>query len=288
MKMGTFVKNDLPPKRCNTTLSDDDFLRIARLLVEFAGISIPSSNRALVHSRLSRRVRSMGFNSFREYIDSIEGGRSRGERDMMISALTTNTTRFFRENYHFDFFRENILQNLVEQAMDGKRIRLWSAACSSGEEPYSLAAVVLQGFPRAPDFDFKILATDVDREVLDVARAGVYPKSSIESVPAILQPSLFKVLDNGARFEVREEVKSLLSFRYLNFKEPWPVKGPFQVIFCRNAVIYMEPDMQSMVWSGLASVMDLGATLFIGHSERIGREFDDRLVSVGKTAFERI
>ncbi len=271
-----------------STLSDSDFFRIVDMLANAAGIHVPDSNRALVYSRLSRRVKAAGCQCFGEYLDFVESEQCSDERELLISALTTNTTRFFREPYHFEFFEKYILDDLMEQALDGKRIRLWSAACSTGEEPYSLAAVVLHGFPKVSECDFKILATDVSRGVLESGRKGIYSNLSAQCVPEKFRSILFDEKGADSNTAVRDCLKDIISFRYLNFMEPWPVKGPFQVIFCRNAVIYMKAEMQAKIWSNMSAVMEAGSTLFVGHSERMGREFDDRFVSVGKTTFRRV
>lgn len=282
------ARADVSGRRAHQDLSltEREFARISALFASIAGIHMPPSNRALVFSRLSRRLRQLGLQRFDDYIDLLESGDHPQERDVMIAALTTNTTRFFREPYHFTNFAEEILPGLKRDAAKGARIRLWSAGCATGEEPYSLAAVVLKDFPRAGEHDFKILATDISRDVLAVAQTGIYPQTAVESVPAPYGDMMFEPLADG-RCEIRPEMKALISFRYLNFMEPWPVNGPFQTVFCRNVVIYMEPAMQSRIWAGLAAVMPRGATLFIGHSERIGGELDDRFKLAGKTSFHR-
>lgn len=277
---GRGAQHDLP-------LTDREFARIAAYLMTVSGIHMPETNRALVYSRLSRRLRQLHLRSFDEYADLLESGDSADEREVMVAALTTNTTRFFREPYHFATFEEEILPTLMHDAERGKRVRLWSAGCATGEEPYSLAAVVQKTFPQAARYDFKILATDINQEVLSTARSGQYPQALAERVPEQYLGTMFEAASGGQR-KIRAEVQALISFRYLNFMEPWPVSGPFQTVFCRNVVIYMQPETQSRIWAGMASVMAPGATLFIGHSERIGNALSDRFSLVGKTTFRRM
>lgn len=265
----------------------DDFDRLTDLLHRIAGIRMPPSNEALVFSRLSRRVRELNLARFSDYAALVEAPENKEERDVMVAALTTNTTRFFREAYHFEMLEREIVPELAKRAQNGERIRLWSAACSTGEEPYSIAAIVYKIFPEAAGYDFRILATDINRNVLGVAETAEYPQACLESVPKELQPQMFVAAD-GERLRIRPELRSLVTFRYMNFMDPWPVRGPFDAIFCRNVMIYMEEEVQARVWSGLASVLMPGGHLFIGHSERIGAEFKDQLQLVGKTTFRRI
>lgn len=280
------------PQAAGDALSRDveyegrDFVRIADLLCRLSGIRMPASNEALVFSRLARRVRTAGFGRFEDYIDHVSRAENRDECSEMVAALTTNTTRFFREDYHYDILARDVVPRLADTARSGGRVRLWSAGCSSGEEVYSLAAVILAHFPDAAEHDLRILATDINSAVLDVAARGVYPSASRDAVP-----SAYRVFaDNAVEGDlaVRPDLKALITFRYMNFVEPWPVRGPFDAIFCRNVMIYMEEDTQQKVWAALAEVMRPGGYLFIGHSERIGPEFRDRFELVGKTTFRRI
>lgn len=264
-----------------------DFQRIICILHEVAGIKMPPTNEALVFSRLSRRVRELGLARFADYIEHIEAPQNAAERDEMVAALTTNTTRFFREDYHFETLAGELLPALLERARDGARIRMWSAGCSTGEEPYSIAAVIMQHCPELAACDFRILATDINRRVLASAERGEYSASCAEAVTPDLVALMFEAAGAG-RVRIRPELRSLITFRYMNFMEPWPVTGPFDAIFCRNVMIYMEEDVQRRVWAGLASVMPPGGHLFIGHSERIGPEFKDQLKLVGKTTFRRL
>ena len=264
-----------------------DFERITEMLHRISGIRMPPSNEALVFSRLSRRVRGLGLNRFADYVAHVESPSHQAERDAMVSALTTNTTRFFREDYHYDTLASEVLPRLIDAARAGGRVRLWSAACSSGEEAFSMAAVLLREFPDAARHDVRILATDICREALAAAEKAEYPEASAESVPNSLMERMFEPA-GPERLRIRRELRDLVTVRYMNFMEPWPVSGPFDAIFCRNVMIYMEDQTQAMVWASLASVMPPGGYLFIGHSERIGPEFKDQLQLVGKTTFRRL
>ncbi|GHF48933.1 CheR family methyltransferase [Seohaeicola zhoushanensis] len=165
-------------------------------------------------------------------------------------------------------------------------MRLWSAGCSTGEEAYSIAAVVLKHFAEAGRHDLRILATDISRRVLAVAERAEYPADRAEAITPELAALMFE--RGGEKLRIRPALRELVSFRYMNFMEPWPVTGPFDAIFCRNVMIYMEDDVQARVWAGLASVLAPGGTLFTGHSERIGPELKGSLQMVGKTTFRRV
>ncbi|MFD2854822.1 CheR family methyltransferase [Seohaeicola zhoushanensis] len=262
-----------------------DFQRITEILHEVSGIRMPPTNEALVFSRLSRRVRELGMSRFCDYVDHVQAARNADEREAMVEALTTNTTRFFREGYHFDTLAEALLPDLVQKARAGARAALVGRLLD-GEEAYSIAAVVLKHFAEAGRHDLRILATDISRRVLAVAERAEYPADRAEAITPELAALMFE--RGGEKLRIRPALRELVSFRYMNFMEPWPVTGPFDAIFCRNVMIYMEDDVQARVWAGLASVLAPGGTLFTGHSERIGPELKGSLQMVGKTTFRRV
>ncbi|ETX30613.1 CheR family methyltransferase [Roseivivax isoporae] len=265
--------------------TDRDFAEISAMLRTDAGISLGPENRQLVFARLVKHVRRLGLSSFADYVDLVRHGDP-AERYGMVMSLTTHTTRFFREGQHFDILARDVLPGLVDRVRGGGRLRLWSAGCSTGEEAYSIAAVLLGAFPDAGRFDVRILATDISREVLEVAALGRYRDAGLNAVPETLRPVLFE--PGGADMvQVRADVRRLVSFRYMNFMEPWPMRGPFDAIFCRNVAIYMDEGTQARIWRGLEQVLGPEGYLFIGHSERLGPEFRDRLELCGKTTFRR-
>lgn len=268
-------------------LSRAAFNGIRALLKSKTGIHLEENSNSLILSRLSARVRRQRLPDFDAYLAHVRSEGGAQELVQMINALTTNTTRFFREPGHFDILENEILPNLIEKAKRGERIRLWSAACSSGEEAYSISALVLKCFPDASEFDIRILGTDIDTHTLQRAKSGTYPKRSINGVPEQYTDILFEPGRNDGKLHIRKPLKDMTTFRYLNFVEPWPVCGPFQVIFCRNVAIYMEPDTQSRIWRGLESVLDQDGALFIGHSERISANLALQLELFGPTSFRR-
>lgn len=265
----------------------DDFDRVKQIIHDIAGITMTEANRSLVLSRLAKHVRRLGHARFADYIAFVTSPAGATEQQVMVNALTTNTTRFFREPYHLEMFAEQWLPRLIARAKSGGRVRLWSAGCSSGEEAYSLAAVLLERFPDAGAHDVKILGSDINRDVLAKARRGIYRSSVIETVPPNLRDICFDMnSDDGNMVSISAAAQKLVTFRYMNFVEPWPVHGPFDAILCRNVAIYMDAPTQTRIWEGLISVLDPDGVLFIGHSERLGPEIAARMTMCGRTTFK--
>jgi chemotaxis protein methyltransferase CheR len=263
--------------------SEADFHAITRLLRAEAGISLPASKSTLVYARLTKRLRTLGVTTFKEYVDRLAAPNGAEERRNMVTALTTNVTRFFREPHHFEHLRTAYLPGLLRQAAQlGRRVRLWSAACSTGQEAYSLAAVVAELRPAFASLDIRILATDIDSVVLEQARAGRY--ASLEGVPATFR----RWFDHeGDHWIARPELRELLSFKNLNLTKPWPMRGPFDAVLCRNVAIYFDAEMQSRLWQQFARMISPHAMLYIGHSERLSGPAVEAFESVGITSYRR-
>jgi chemotaxis protein methyltransferase CheR len=250
-------------------LSRRNFENIAGLLRTESGIHLPESKAMLVYSRLAKRLRQTGCPDFDAYWELIDSPAGAQERQAMFAALTTNVTRFFREPHHFDHLKKTVLPELVATARAGGRVRLWSSACSTGEEPYSIALTVLDMLPEAARLDVKILATDIDPVVVATARAGVYRADVQSVVPQPLRDKwLARDRESGA-WKVKDEVKALVTFNQLNLIGAWPIKGPFDVIFCRNVVIYFEDETQAHVWGRFHKMLAPEGRLYVGHSERV-------------------
>ncbi|MCS6627091.1 protein-glutamate O-methyltransferase [Roseibacterium beibuensis] len=265
----------------------EDFRHIAHVLHAHAGIALSEAKAALVYSRLAKRLRALGLASFRDYCALIEGVGGVDERQAMTAALTTNVTRFFREPHHFDHLRDIVMPGLAERARAGGRVRLWSAACSNGQEPYSMAMTVLSVLPNAADLDVRILATDIDPNMVAEGVAGVYSEEALAAVPALLRHRWFdKAPAHGPdRFSASETLRRLVSFRELNLIGDWPMRGRFDVIFCRNVVIYFDDATQERVWGRFLPTMAPHATLYIGHSERVSGPAAARLAPSGLTTY---
>jgi chemotaxis protein methyltransferase CheR len=268
-------------------LTRRDLSEIAAMIYADAGIYLNDSKASLVYSRLSKHIRNLGLKGFREYCTLVSSPEGAPVRREMLSHLTTNFTRFFRENHHFEHLRDDVLPGLINRAKSGGRVRIWSAACSDGQEPYSIALTVLAMFPNAADYDFRILATDIDPKILDIARQGAYDETALESVSPAMRKQWFREVDvNGRRkSQIDDRVKRLITFNELNLMAQWPFKGGFDVIFCRNVVIYFDEPTQVKIWSRFASLLPEAGHLYIGHSERVSGDSKNLFDNIGITTY---
>lgn len=261
-------------------LSDDGFKRIAEIAKDNWGLHLEEGKRPLVTARLAKRVSASGSASFLDYIGKIEAGDD-AECEHFVSALTTNVTHFFREQHHFDYLTEHVVPSLRTQ----KTVRVWSAGCSTGQEPYSIAGTLSGALGKATDL--RILATDVDQDVLRKAEAGTYAKDEISFPSPALEARVFDSQRAGATCTVKPELRSLITFRRLNLIQPWPLSGAFDVIFCRNVAIYFDKPTQAKLWAGFAQHLRPGGHLFIGHSERVEAPQSIGLRPAGITLYQK-
>ena len=268
--------------------SSEDFRRIAAMLHADAGIYLPDAKATLVYSRLVKRLRILGLSSFGDYCAMIADVSGADERQKMLAALTTNVTRFFREPHHFEYLKTKVLPPLLQAARRGERVRIWSAGCSRGHEPYSIAMTILSVMPDAADRDVRVLATDIDPNVIEEGRAGLYEASEIASVPPAERSRFFVSAQSpkGKLLSVTDDLRRLVSFRELNLIGQWPMRGPFHAIFCRNVVIYFDEETQAKIWSRFAPLLGPGGWLSIGHSERLTGPALPLFRSVGITAYQ--
>lgn len=246
---------------------DYDFLR--SMLKERTGIELGPTKHNMVYARLAKRLRKLGMKTFRQYIEFIGSNEGRDELGTTLNALTTNLTKFFRENHHFEHLATTALQEVRARAVShGRRLRIWSAGCSSGEEPYSTAITLLRSMPDIKQWDAKILATDIDTEMVRRGSEGIYPAASLEGMPPDIAKKYFEP-HGPDKVRVVAEARSLISFKHLNLIDKWPMKGPFDVIFCRNVVIYFDKDTQRVLFDRYANMLVPGGFLYIGHSENL-------------------
>ena len=265
-------------------MTDKDFEQISRMAGELTGIVLADHKRSMVYSRIARRVRTLHLASFREYLDYLENNLDKESTDF-INSLTTNLTSFFRESHHFRFLRDELLPALRFARKDSKRLRIWSAGSSTGMEAYSIAITIKQaGFPS--DWDIKILATDLDSNVLETGRNGVYSMSGADGLSEDVLKKYFRVNKDGRSIQVKDELRDMVHFKRLNLLENWPMKGPFDIVFCRNVVIYFNKDTQKVLFKRIAHMMPDGAHLMIGHSENLSG-ISDRFDSLGQTIYRK-
>jgi chemotaxis protein methyltransferase CheR len=246
-----------------------DFQRVRELVKARAGIDLGPQKQSLVYGRLARRVRALGLPTFQAYLGVVEDAEGDEAREF-INALTTNVTEFFRENHHFDFLTRTALPALWKRAEGtGRRVRFWSAGCSTGEEPYSLAMVVRESMPTSPGWDIKILATDLDTDVLAHAARGVYAGDRVEKISPARKGRFFEPAGPGGELRASDQLRSLITFKQLNLMEPWPMRGPFDVIFCRNVVIYFDEATKTNLVRRYRELLQSDGLLFLGHSESL-------------------
>jgi len=273
------------PAAGDFAFTTEDFNRIAALLQKDSGIHLEKSKASLVYSRLAKRLRLLHIESFHEYCKLVV--EDADERMNMMAALTTNVTRFFREPHHFEHLKTHVLPPLLDGARRGGAVRIWSAACSSGQEPYSLALAILSLMPEAATRDIKVLATDIDPNMVARGRSGVYGPAELSDVPAEVKRRWFAAAPGEAQGSLRagEELRAIVAFRSLNLIGAWPMRGPFHAIFCRNVVIYFEEATQSKLWSRFVPLLAPGGCLYIGHSERVTGPALSSLDSVDITTY---
>ncbi len=249
--------------------STEDYAFLARLMKEKTGIDLGPSKQNMVYARLAKRLRKLHIPSFRAYCDFIASPEGVDELGATLNALTTNLTKFFRENHHFEHLGDQALTEIRARAVTGgRRLRIWSAGCSSGEEPYSIAITLRRAMPDIAQWDAKILATDIDTEMVRRGSEGIYNADALEGMAGDLRDKYFEPHGPG-KVRVRPELRQLVSFKHLNLMERWPMRGPFDVIFCRNVVIYFDKDTQRVLFDRYANMLVPGGFMYIGHSENL-------------------
>jgi len=252
-------------------LSAKEFDKIRDRIYKIAGISLGDSKRVLVVSRLTKIVRAKNLNSFDAYVDFLDKGASKEDKQIFVNALTTNLTRFYREDHHFDHLLKyvgKLIANPRHTGIKGRpRLRIWSAGCSTGQEPYTIAMALMGQFPQLKNWDFKILATDVDTDVIAKAATGIYPATEMDGLSKT-QAAMFEKMPDG-NIRIPAPLRNLMTFKPLNLMLGWPLKGPLDAIFCRNVTIYFDKPTQIKVFQRFSQLLPDDAYLYIGHSENM-------------------
>jgi chemotaxis protein methyltransferase CheR len=248
----------------STELSDNDFRKVSKLIYSLCGINLTDGKKALVRARLVKRLRALKMGSIRQYIKYLESENGSNEMGFLVDVMTTNKTSFFREIEHFNFLGNEVLPNLKK-----KRLRFWTAACSSGEEPFSLSILLREKLPGIDSKDVRILATDISMQMLEKAYNGLYGKDTMRAMPPHY---ISKYFTSGGRsfshsYKINDNVRSLVRLAWLNLTALWPMKGPFNVIFCRNVMIYFDKPTQAKLINRFWDILEPGGYLFVGHSE---------------------
>ncbi len=267
--------------------SDKEFNKVRHFVLNETGITLSEGKKNMVYGRLSRRLRQLKLDSFSKYIEMASRDDSE-ERGSFINAITTNLTSFFREEHHFEYLKKTVMPELLKRKSTSRKIRIWSAGCSTGEEPYSIAIALYEAIPDIESWDVKILATDLDTNVLAHAKAGVYDAERINGLSDKRAKIWFQKGkgEHEGHVKVNENLKSLITFKPLNLMKGWPMKGLFDFMFCRNVIIYFEKSTQRVLFERYSSQLVNDAHLFLGHSESLHRVSDDfRLI--GQTIYRK-
>lgn len=262
-----------------------DFKELAAIVYNKSGITLGDHKKDMVYGRLSRRLRELKFNSFADYLAFVRNDSNDSELEHLINAVTTNLTRFFRENHHFKHVETVVIPELL--AANTQKIRFWSAACASGPEPYSLAMTTHNALETHPVSDLKILATDLDTKMLQTARAGIYEMSAKSDIPTHMANKYLTVsTEDDQKFRINKNIRQLISFNQMNLMNEWPMKGQFDVIFCRNVLIYFNAEDKHRITMQLISKLKIGGYLYMGHAESILNP-PPTIKSVGTTTYQR-
>lgn len=284
---GTMNGREASALTASAELGLAEFREIAAIMQREARIHLADSKRTLVHSRLSRRLREHGLPTFRDYVALIN--RDDRERATMVTALTTNHTHFFREEHHFDHLRRVAMPRLQARAAAGEPVRIWSAGCSSGEEVYSIA-MTLAGEDKASaawlrQGNVRLLATDIAPPMVAAVNEGVYAEATVQPIPAGCRRAWLQKHERG--HVVDEELRALVTARVLNLFEPWPMRHRYDVIFCRNVMIYFDETAKAELEARFVEMLAPGGYLYIGHSERLIGPAADAMRSEGQTIYAK-
>lgn len=275
-------------------LDDGQFTYLRKLAREHAGIVIADFKRSMLLRRITKRLKALDLPTVEEYCALLRGPAGPAEIEHLINVLTTNKTEFFREAHHFNHLRNQALPAALaaKQGNSSKRLRIWSAGCSTGEEAWSLGMTIHNELaPRGEGLsglDVKILATDIDTDVLTRASAGRYRTSQTTNIPRPMRHKyLHAVAENSDLLEMTPDIRSLMTFKQLNLHGAWPFRGPFDIIFCRNVVIYFDRVAQRALFNRMADMMTTGGFLYCGHSESL-HGLSSRFRPIGRSIYERL
>ncbi len=273
MKGGAVGAGPVNPLLVESELSGPDFERFRRIVYDAAGIALNDEKRGLLRARLSKVMRRRGIASFREYLKIVEADDTGDEITLLLDAVSTNVTSFFREDDHFRFMAEVLLPELcrVRQGRTEKTIRGWSAGCSTGEEPYSIAITLLENLAGGRGWDIRVLATDLSSRVVDAARSGLYTREKLKGIPPELASRYFRPENDGTGllYRVEPALRSRITFARMNLLGTYPFRGPFDFIFCRNVMIYFDKPTQQSLVERFARYLAEDGYLFVGHSESL-------------------
>jgi chemotaxis protein methyltransferase CheR len=276
----------LPMVNGGVVLSTKQFKFFQQLVSDFAGIDLLPTKQSMVQRRLSARLAALGLTSFDDYATYLTSRQASVERVCFVNALTTNKTDFFREAHHFEYLKRWFSEREGAKS-NTSPLRMWSAGCSTGQEAYSMAMTAAEVLDTYQFEKLRILATDIDTQVLRFARDGIYEEKDLGSIPPSLLRRYMKPAANSTSCHVAENCKSRITFNNLNLNGPWPITQQFEVIFCRNVIIYFSKETQARLFERLADHLNPEGRLFLGHSESIFR-ISDRFVHIGQNIYRKV
>ncbi len=265
--------------------TQEDFNCLRKMSNEHSGILVPDDKFDMFYSRLSKRIRLLGFTRFKEYCQYLQNHPDE-EFTEFINSVTTNLTAFFRENHHFDYLANTVLPELLKKNLPQRQIKVWSAGCSTGEEPYSLAMTLLENTPAG--WDIKILATDLDTNVLATASEGTYPLDRVDAIGEQRMRRWFQKGSgvNSQKVRANAQLRQMIQFKQLNLMQEWPMRGLFDFIFCRNVLIYFDRETKIELANRYGGLLREGGHLFIGHSESL-HQLDTPFTLIGNTIYKK-
>jgi len=269
-------------------LTDRQFNLLCEIAQTEAGLMISNSKRQMIQSRLTRHLRDLHCTDIDEYLNNVLSDLVGSIKNDLISVLTTNVSKFFRENHHFETFERDLLPNMLKKARAGGKVRIWSAGCSSGQEPYSIAMTLLNKVPDLSSLDIKVLGTDIDRKIIGRARKAKYSEDEANTLTYSDRNAFLERLgDADNAYRVSNQVRELVAIRPLNLLRDWPMKGAFDAIFCRNVLIYFDIETQTSLWPRFHAALHNDGYLFLGHSERIQKSETFGFYPCGVTTYHK-
>ncbi len=282
----------MPPKMKNIpaiapALTAEQFRFVASVAHKEAGLVLVESKSSMIAARLSKRTKELKLPNLESYFKLLESEDGRNETIHLLSALTTNVSHFFREEHHFQTLADEIIPELKKKLESGTSVRIWSAGCSTGQEIYSIAITLHENLPNLQNYDLKLLATDIDPQVIEFAMQGVYSERQVSSIPKNILSKYFIQTEDG-QMRLSREIMNHVTFRRLNLLSEWPMKSNFDAIFCRNVVIYFDEKTQNDLWGRFTKILKKDGWLFIGHSERIQEPGSYSLKTAGITTYRKL
>jgi chemotaxis protein methyltransferase CheR len=261
------------------SISDEEYQSLKKLIENLTGIRLNVNRRYFLENFLLKRCQYLEISNFKTYYEVLK--KNELEMTLLINLVTNLSTSFFREKHHFEYLKKHILPTLKSLK---QKIRIWSAGCSTGEEPYSIAITLSETIENMNKYDIKILATDLNTDALKIAKRGIYDRDQSKTLSE--HTKSYCVQENDT-IQINDDIKKIITFKKLNLLDPWPMKKMFDIIFCRNVIIYLKPEVIDQLLNKIDQLLEPGGFLFLGHSENL-RHFSDRYISLGQTIYKKV